>query len=591
MKVAVNNRKRAAAAVALAGAGAAAAMFVATDGNGHHPAEGGAAAEVPRSLATRSGHARGFVRDTNGRPVFRARVRFSEGRRAARTNRAGRFDLRMPPGRDTLVASRRGYTRQSVTPTLRSNRGVRVDFSLAITAPRRVRPANSADRLILWTGCDEVVRLSDAALGRWTRRGVDGFVCQTGHLAGFGGVQRFTGSRTARLRGARYRLQRRLRSSPVVRRARAGELDLYLGFYTDSYYNERTPLSDWFAERQWSQKVIPRVRELTSAARSLGFAGVAIDQEPYTTSEMEAATWAWSYPGNRRSERTVREQVTQRGRQLMEAMVGAYPGLELIGYDVKLPESWAERIQAEVNGVHHAFASDVRVDLWDGLSSVQGYTAIFWMDAMFYKTAHDGTWDTALQYNLNRIYSLLSRRFSNWSYASARLHVSPFSQIDAGPTDFERARDPGYVAEQLEEFRRWGSGGAFANYDYAGLGDFDYGPYEDAMRKASTPGRVDRRAPDLSLTSPADNRRAAGRTLDLRGVASDNFAIRAVRWYDDRGREGVAKLSAPGGIPAAEWRLRWSIEDLHVPPGTTQITISAEDTKGLATLRTLTVTR
>jgi hypothetical protein len=306
---------------------------------------------------------------------------------------------------------------------------------------------------------------------------------------------------------------------------------------------------------------------------------------------MEAASWAWSYPGNRRNERTVREQVTQRGRQLMKAMVRAYPGLELIGYDVKLPESWAERIQAEVNGVHHAFASDVRVDLWDGLSSVQGYTAIFWMDAMFYKTPHHGTWDTALQYNLNRIYSLLSRRFSNWSYASARLHVSPFSQIDAGPTDFERARDPGYVAEQLEEFRRWGSGGAFANYDYAGLGDFDYGPYEDAMRKASTPGRVDRRAPDLSLTSPADNRRAAGRTLDLRGVASDNFAIRAVRWYDDRGREGVAKLSAPGGIPAAEWRLRWSIEDLHVPPGTTQITISAEDTKGLATLRTLTVTR
>jgi hypothetical protein len=378
-----------------------------------------------------------------------------------------------------------------------------------------------------------------------------------------------------------------------VRRARAGELDLYLGFYTDSYYNKRTPLSDWFDDAQWSRTVIPRVRELASAARSLGFAGVAVDQEPYSTSEMEAATWAWSYAGNRRSERVVRDKVRQRGRQLMKAMVGAYPGLELIGYDVKLPETWAERIQAEVNDLHDAFAPDVRVDLWDGLSSVQGYAAIFWMDAIFYKTPHRATWDTALQYNLNRIYSLLSRRFSNWSYASARLHVSPFSQIDAGPTDFERARDPGYVAEQMEAFKKWGSGGAFANYDYAGLGDFDYGPYEDAMRKASTPGTVDRTPPDLSLTSPPGSRHAAGREVDLRGVASDNFAIRAVRWYDDRGREGVAKLSARGGSanPRAEWRLRWSIEDLRVRRGATRLTISAEDTKGLATLRTLTVTR
>lgn len=39
---------------------------------------------------------------------------------------------------------------------------------------------NSADRLVFWTGCDDVAALSDADLDEWSNRGVDGFVCMIG---------------------------------------------------------------------------------------------------------------------------------------------------------------------------------------------------------------------------------------------------------------------------------------------------------------------------------------------------------------------------------------------------------------------------
>src|SRR5205809_5364776 len=182
----------------------------------------------------------------------------------------------------------------------------------------------------------------------------------------------------------------------------------------------------------------------------------------------------------------------------MESMLSGFPGLELAAYDTEIPESWYERVLDEVDHKPNAFRDDVRVDLWDGLTSVQGYSAIRWFDAVFYKTFHlsAASWDTALQYNANRIYSYLSRRFTNWTYASSRLQVSPFAWIDAGTTPFEKARSPDAVARQLAAFKRWGAGGVFADYAYEGLGDrFDYTPYENALRQASIPDRVDRRPP------------------------------------------------------------------------------------------------
>jgi Carboxypeptidase regulatory-like domain len=552
------------------------------------PTGSGRAAAPPVPMRAR--RISGYVRDQNGHPVPGATVRLEDGGRPARASRTGRFVLRAGPGRHMIVAAARGYARQSVATVLRRGRGARVDFSLAVTAPKRISVANSADRLILWIDCEQVVRLSDAELQGWVDRGVDGFVCQTGRLAGLGGTQTFSAERGEPPQGEHRSLQREILASAALRWARQGRLLLYLGFYAVNYLNRSTPFVDWFDGSGWSQTVLPRVRDLAAAARWMGFAGLAIDQELYPQKDgAQTASWSVSYRGNTHPEAQVRSTVKERGRELMKAMVAGYPGLELLAYGTQIPESWIEKVQADVNGIPNAVAQDVRIDLWDGLSSVQGYSAIRWFDSIFFKTPHvaGASWDSGLGYNANQIYSYLSRRFSNWSYASSRLHVAPFGWVNEGPRPFARARDPGYVAQQLDAFRRWGAGGAYGIFSFGRLHYPEYDPYDAPLRQASTPARVDTSPPKLTFTDPPGSRPrvSAGETIRLEGTASDDFAIRAVRWYDDRGREGVARLTWNyTGDPESGWNgvMSWSIDRLTVPRRARRLTISAEDIHGLA---------
>lgn len=134
---------------------------------------------------------------------------------------------------------------------------------------------------------------------------------------------------------------------------------------------------------------------------------------------------------------------------------------------------------------------------------------------------------------MNSSYAMFSRRLSNWAYASSRVFVSPFAWIDAGPSEFERARDPDAVAEQLRSFRTWGTGRQFANFAFAPLGEFDYGPYANALRDAATPAIVDTEPPVVTVTSVG----RSGPSVDVTGFATDNLGIREVRWStpDDLG--------------------------------------------------------
>jgi hypothetical protein len=549
----------------------------------------GATAATSLPVPIRTGRIVGYVRDVNGRPVKRARVSLGGSARSVRASRSGRYVLRAPTGTRAVTAVRSGYTPQRVTTRLRRGRGHRVDFSLAVTATDRIEPANSADTLLIWTSCQALAQLDEAGLQRWIDRGADGFVCQSRHLPGLGGSQRFSARPSARPAGADTKLQDELVKSAAVRLAKEGKLRLYLAFYALNYYNTRTPFEEWFDDRGWSQKVLPAVRNLAAAAREMGFTGLGIDQELYPQKGgATTASWSARYPGSSHDEAAVRAKVRQRGRELAAAMLSGFPGFELVAYDTLLPESWYVKVQADVNHQPDVLRDDVRVNLWDGISSVEGYSAIRLLDALFYKTYHlsGATWDTALQYNANRVYSYLSRHFSNWSYASSRLHLTPFAWIDSGSTPFERARTPQEVAAQLDAFARWGIGGSFANYAYQGLGTvFDYGPYEAAMRRASTPARVDQQPPSLELTVPATPRVPAGKTIDLRGSANDDFAIRAVRWSDDHGRQGVAKMTwTYAGDMRSGWKgvTHWQIDGLTVAPNAGHLTITAEDIHGLA---------
>jgi hypothetical protein len=408
---------------------------------------------------------------------------------------------------------------------------------------------------------------------------VDGFVCMTGRLRGLGGGQDFSGDPNASLTGTTYAMQRSLRDTRIVERARARGMKLYLGAKLANLDNDATPLAEWFDDAGWSRNVLPSMRNLAAAAELYGFAGIALDQELYASrSGAMNATWAWNYPGNTHSETAVRTKARQRGAELMGAILDGFPGTELAVYHAFFPGGWSELVQEVVNETSDTSADLLHVDFWDGMTSVDGYGAVRLFDSIFNKAPHVGSWESALTYNTNQLSATFSRRFANWDYASKRVFVSSFGWIDEGPksSPFDDARSPEHVAEQLLAFRKWGMGGEFVNYAYAPLADFDYSPYVAAMQAGSKPGTVDGTDPTLELTE------TAGPTIE--GTARDNLAIRAVRWKDDRGRSGVAAMHwevLEGGYDSGyEWHMRWSFAAGDVSPAATRVELVAEDIKG-----------
>jgi len=440
----------------------------------------------------------------------------------------------------------------------------------------------AANRMIFWTKCWDVVSMSDADLDRWRSQGVGGFVCKLNYLYGLGGDQSFTGDPNSPLAGTAFSLQKAIRDTGIVQRAATRDIKLWLGIGANSYWTDQAPFAEWFDEGTWANSVLPNLRNLAAGMRTLGFAGIAWDEELYPGKSGIASTWNWNYRGNTRSEADVRAQVRHRGAQVMEALVAGYPDVELVTIGWRLPEGWEELVQQEVNGVFANNARSVSTDFWNGLTSVAGYKAIRFMDSVFNKTPHlyKSSWQSALMYNANRLYSLFSRRFSNWEYASSRVHVAPFAWIDTGPAPFEASRPPEHVRTQLAAFRQWSAGGVFANYAYQPLRNFDYTPWVPAMQGAAVPGAVDTQPPTIDV---AGARPRNGATVTLTGAAGDDMGVRAVRWRTATGRTGAATMNwvVTSGDWAAgyEWRTDWSA-DVPALPGEA-VTLTVEDIKGI----------
>jgi hypothetical protein len=453
---------------------------------------------------------------------------------------------------------------------------------------------NSANGIVVWTACHQVYQLTDAELDQWHDRGVRGFACNLQRLPGMGSTAKFTGDLNA-LAGPDYVLERTLLGSKIVERAHRHGMKMYLGFYFANGENGSTPLGEWFDDTAWSDTVVPAVASVAAAARALGFDGLAFDQELYPQNNgKQTATWAWNYPGNTHPEAATREEVRVRGGQLMKAILGAYPGVDILAYNTKFPGTWDALVQQEINGARAPFDDLVQIDFWNGLTGVNGYDTITLLNATFYKTPHVGSWDTAYTYEYNNLFALLSRRLTNWTYAASRLRETPFVWINAGTSGFESARSPSYVAEQLDAARRWGMGRMFADYAYGELQAFDYGPYEDAMRTASKPGVVDDHRPTLAVEStPATT---TSEDISLSGTAHDDHAIHFVRWKTGTGATGTAEMTwNPGsGDPALgwkDWSTSWVAKDVPLVPGTNRVMITVVDTKGLQTVKTVKVVR
>jgi hypothetical protein len=448
------------------------------------------------------------------------------------------------------------------------------------------RPApNSANRIVVWTVCYQVYKLTNAQLDAWRARGVRGFACEIQHLPGMGTTARYTGD-LSQLGGSDYVLERTLRDSKIVERAHEHGMKMYLGFQFANLKNPATPLVDWFDDAGWNRTVTPVVHDVAAAARALGFDGLAFNQEV-------TASWQWNYPGNQHSEAETRAKVRARGQDLMRAILSAYPAVDILAYFQKFPDTWDEVVQENVNHVSNAFHGSVQLDLWNGLTEVEGYHRITFLNSTFYKTPHVGSWDNAYTYEYNSLFALLSRHFANWSYASSRVEETPFVWISSGTTSFQSARPPAYVAEQLDAARRWGMGRMFADFAFGDPDRFDYGPYDAVMHAASRPGVVDHDPPTVDV----DQRDAATTDpLQINGTAHDDYAVRFVRWRTGDGATGVAELTwDPGpGDPTngwKAWKTTWIAKGVPLHSGSNTVTLTAEDIKGLRTVKTVKVFR
>jgi hypothetical protein len=466
----------------------------------------------------------------------------------------------------------------------RPHEGSRAPEAATVEGDRADGPGttNSADRLLFWIDVRQLQAMTDADLDTWRSRGVDGFVASAQWLAGMGSNYWFTADPKADLSDARYALQRSLRDSKVVDRAKARGMKLYLGFNLAGYDNLVTPLADWFDDAGWNQRVLPRVAELTGAARLLGFSGLAFDQELYPQEGgVSTASWNLGYRGNTHSLDETRRMVTARGKQLMATIVGQFPDVELQVYGSMFPEGWDELVQQKINGMK-SYEESAQLPFWDGITSVEGYRAIRFSEAIFYKVTHlrGSTWDTANEYNVNRLYAMFSRRFSNWSYASSRVFVSPFSWIDAGTSAFEQARPPGVVADQLLAFRKWATGGEFLNFALQ-LPTFDYKPYVPGMVAASTPAVVDAEPPRLEITSVT----RSGGALEIKGTATDNLGIQAVRAGGPTTGPAAAMTWTvlDGDYESSwKWRMDWTLTTAPTD-ASGEVDLTAVDIKGLTT--------
>jgi hypothetical protein len=244
-------------------------------------------------------------------------------------------------------------------------------------------------------------------------------------------------------------------------------------------------------------------------------------------------------------------------------------------------------VQGYAEGTSNPYGSSVQINFWNGLTAVDGYGEILFLDATFYRQPGlpGASWDAALQYEDNSLFAELSQRLSNWSYASSRIATSPFGWIDQDPKEgsYGTARPPQYVASQLAAFRRWSMDGTFGIYSFAGLSGFDYKPYLAGMKAATKPGGADNHRPRLTVGQPKI-RTGPQLTIKLHGTAVDPFAIRAVYWHaDNQEAGGAARMvwkRGTGGVKTGwKWTTHWTLT-ASVPEGTKSIDVEAVSVKG-----------
>ena len=458
-------------------------------------------------------------------------------------------------------------------------------------------PGSAASRTVMWIRITDLLSMSQSQLAQWKDEGIGGFAAGVEWLPGMGGNQEFTGDPNTDLSSSQFTLENQLKSSNIVSEAHALGMKLYLGLDFVNYYNTATPLADWFDDSAWANTVLPSVAGLAGAAHLLGFDGISMDGELYAQQgNVQTATWAWNYPGNTHTEQETRDEATLRGQQLMEAILQAFPEVQIADFAASFPDTWDSNVFDQNHGTEDAYQSNLDINFWDGMTSVDGYAGIWFYDETFYKdtglsSGNAQTWNSALTYEYNSLFSLFSQDFSNWSYAADHVYLSPSAWIDGtgAAGSWTAPRPPAYVATQLQAFRNWGMGGEIADFAYAPLNVFDYSPYVSAMQASAAPGTVDSTPPMLAIL----NEQTTGNVVSLSGTASDDYAIRDVSFTSTSGVSGAASTSwqIDSGSYSNGYvsHTNWNIPNIRLLPGDNRITITAEDIHGLTRSDTIDV--
>ena len=296
----------------------------------------------------------------------------SKCRTGARADGRTRTCSRMGNTDRICVARRRASPGQSRWPRSSS-------WRCPAPTRRRARAANSAHEITFWASADRVASLTDAPLdalrGHGGRRVHDGD-------AQFLDRRLWTDDPNAELEpgGEIRHASAQIRDSRIVQRAAARGIDLYLGFFAANATQRLDPVLRTGSTTRAGRARPRRWAASPAAARMLGFRGIAIDQELYGGQ----ARWTWNYPGNTHTEAEVRSQ----GQAARPPGDDGDPGRLPRGRDRYLQlhaEGLVERIplrgdrQPPLSPARRrtdTFAPRVDIDFWDGMTSVEGYSAI-----------------------------------------------------------------------------------------------------------------------------------------------------------------------------------------------------------------------
>lgn len=168
-------------------------------------------------------------------------------------------------------------------------------------------------------------------------------------------------------------------------------LETYYGFWLVNYWNNRTPLVDWFDTpdqkgNQWAT-ALASITAAAQAAKASGCVGMAIDTEMYASNE-GYASWAWNYSGNKKSQVTTNVMAAARGKAIGEAIQLGFPGAKVVVYlsgKSMLPGLYLDLLDAHNVPGPLASAGKVVLPFFQGFVAGSGTSSITFLDSTFYK--------------------------------------------------------------------------------------------------------------------------------------------------------------------------------------------------------------